>query len=256
MDLKQNKLSKAEWESIEVSVPEHEKKILKLIVDGYHDPNVRFNETQSLNSYIQFDGTPELDHLLYKKYFEEKMMKPIKKYGTGTVMEQFSSSMKLGKLKKLKSGEVIRLGNLEQNIEINKSRIFEFVLIELYTDLLKYVNTRKQKYAFYLYTLIQLKRASISHINVFVMELIDYTIQYVNSFTKVSEIITNAYSFIEQNKHILKYEDRALFNIKRNYSLFVNVYIQNRHLPRKKRSLFQSYCYILHPLVLVKPYHR
>jgi hypothetical protein len=211
MDLKQNKLSKAEWESIEISVPEHEKKILKLIVDGYHDPNVRFNETQSLNSYIHFAGTPEQDHLLYKKYFEEKMMKPIKKYGSGTVMEQFSSSMTPGKLKKLKSGEVIRLGNLEQNIEINKSRIFEFVLIELYTDLLKYVNTRKQKYAFYLYTLIQLKRASISHINIFVMELIDYTIQYVNSFTKVSEIITNAYSFIEQNKHILKYEDRALF---------------------------------------------
>ena len=47
MDLKQNKLSKTEWESIEKSVDDDEKKILKLIVDGYTDVNARYNETQS-----------------------------------------------------------------------------------------------------------------------------------------------------------------------------------------------------------------
>jgi len=203
MDLKQNKLTKAEWESIEISVPDHEKKILKLIIDGYENPNIRFNETQSLNTYIRFEATNEMDYYLYQKYFEEPMMRASKLYADGTVMDDFKISILSGKLKKLRSGEQIKLGNLEQNIEKNKLKIFEYMLIELYTYLLKYVNNRKNKYAFYLYTLIQLKKSTILNINKYVMELVDYTIDYVNSFTKMDEIITNAYNFIEQNKYLL-----------------------------------------------------
>ena len=45
MDLKQNKLSKTEWESIEKTVDVEEKKILKMLMAGYDDVNVRYNET-------------------------------------------------------------------------------------------------------------------------------------------------------------------------------------------------------------------
>ena len=69
MDLKQNKLSKTEWESIEKSVDESEKKILGMIIAGYTDVNVKYNETQSLNTYIKFDQTNEMDYFLYKKYY-------------------------------------------------------------------------------------------------------------------------------------------------------------------------------------------
>tara|TARA_B100000902_G_scaffold44624_1_gene52244 strand:- start:1186 stop:3696 length:2511 start_codon:yes stop_codon:yes gene_type:complete len=211
MDLKQNKLTKAEWESIEISVPDNEKQILKMIIDGYENPNIRFNQAQSLNSYIHLDVSNELDYYLYQKYFEQLMISVISKYASGTRMEDFSLSIKTGKLRKLRSGEQIKITNLEQNIEKNKAKIFEYTLIELYTYLLKYVNNRKQKYAFYLYTLIQLKKSSIFKINECVLELINYTIDYVNEFTKLGEIITNAYDFIEQNKYLLKYEDRTLF---------------------------------------------
>ena len=39
MDLQQNKLSKAEWESIEIPSSEDEKNILKLIIKGFHNVN-------------------------------------------------------------------------------------------------------------------------------------------------------------------------------------------------------------------------
>ena len=68
MDLKQNKLTKAEWESIEISVPDNEKQILKMIIDGYENPNIRFNQAQSLNSYIHLDVSNELDYYLYQKF--------------------------------------------------------------------------------------------------------------------------------------------------------------------------------------------
>ena len=137
MDLKQNKLTKAEWESIEISVPDNEKQILKMIIDGYENPNIRFNQAQSLNSYIHLDVSNELDYYLYQKYFEQLMISVISKYASGTTMEDFSLSNKTGKLRKLRSGEQIKITNLEQNIEKNKAKIFEYTLIELYTYLLK-----------------------------------------------------------------------------------------------------------------------
>lgn len=216
MDLKQNKLSKTEWESIEKSVDNNEKKILKLIVDGYADVNIRFNETQSLNTYIRFDQTTEMDYFLYKKYFEASMTTSLGKYTDGTPLGKYECKLNSGKLKKLKSGEMIKLNNLEQNIELNKSGIFEFLLIDLYTGLVKQLKKKKRNYAFYLYTIIQLRKAQITNINRYVLDLINYAIEYVNSLTQLSNIITNAYEFIEQNKYLLKYEDRTLFKHQRD----------------------------------------
>ena len=216
MDLKQNKLSKTEWESIEKSVDDDEKKILKLIVDGYADVNIRFNETQSLNNYIRFDPSIEMDYFLYKKYFEASMTTSLGKYTDGTPLGEYECKLNSGKLKKLKNSETIRLNNLEKNIELNKSGIFEFLLIDLYTGLVKQLQKKKRNYAFYLYTIIQLRKAQITNINRYVLDLINYAIEYVNSLTQLSNIITNAYEFIEQNKYLLKYEDRTLFKHQRD----------------------------------------
>ena len=48
MDLQQNKLTKAEWESIEIPSTEEEKNIFKLIIKGFHDVNIKENETLSI----------------------------------------------------------------------------------------------------------------------------------------------------------------------------------------------------------------
>ena len=216
MDLKQNKLSKTEWESIEKLVGDSEKKILSMIVAGYDNVNIRYNDTKTLNAYIRFDASNEMDYFLFKKYFEQDMMKVISKYGKDTPLASYSCSLNRGKLKKIKSGESIRLNNLDNKIKLDTQFIFEFVLVELFVELVKQSNKRKTNYAFYLYTIIQLKQASIANINVYVLDLLNYTIDYVVSFTNTSEIITNAYNFIEQNKYLLKYEDKQLFKHQRD----------------------------------------
>ena len=42
MDLCQNKLSKQEWEALEIPVSSSEMEILKLIKNGYNNLNIRF----------------------------------------------------------------------------------------------------------------------------------------------------------------------------------------------------------------------
>jgi hypothetical protein len=73
MDLDQQKLSKSEWNNIEVPVSETEQKILGIIVDGYLDVNLRKNDTTSLLAYMKIEHTVAIEQELYKKYFEPKI---------------------------------------------------------------------------------------------------------------------------------------------------------------------------------------
>jgi len=213
MDLTQNKLTRAEWETIEVPVSPLEKQILTMIMNGYKNVNIRSNETHSLFSFTKVEKTQEIEYFLYKKYFDDKFQEMIKKYGKGTPLEKFTipSNFIGNELKSLKSADTIRIQNLDNNIQVNKSTIFEYLLLDLCKDLLKQIIKKKQKYAFYLYTLLQLKKASIPNINKYVLMIIDGAIQYAIGLTKTSEIITNAYEFIEKNNYLLKYEDKMLF---------------------------------------------
>jgi hypothetical protein len=213
MDFTQNKLTRSEWESLEIPVSQEEKQILTMIMNGFHNTNIHFNASLSLFSFAKIERTPEIEYLLYKKYFEDFIITTIKKYGKNMPIEKYAlvGAFSGGELKTLKSADSIRIQNLDNNIQVNKTIIFEFLLLDLWKELVKQVSKQKQKYAFYLYTLLQLKKASISYINTYVITIIDETLSHVNSFTKTSEIITNSYEFIEKNSYLLKYEDKTLF---------------------------------------------
>lgn len=71
MDLKQTKLTKSEWMNIEIPVSDQEKSILQLIIDGYHDVNLRRNDNVSLLSHMKMEYSPEIEKQLYKQYFEK-----------------------------------------------------------------------------------------------------------------------------------------------------------------------------------------
>lgn len=184
-----------------------------MIVKGYDELNIHTNDTQSMYSFIKVEQTPEIEYFLYKKYFQQEVDTIIKKYCKDTPIAKFTSKSLFsgGELKTMKSADSIRLQNLENNIQQNKQVIFEYLLLDLTKDMVSQVSKRKQKYAFYLYTILQLKKATIRNLNQYVLAFVDTCVEYVNSFTKTSEIITNAYEFIEKNAHLLKYEDRTLF---------------------------------------------
>uniref|UniRef100_A0A6C0H2M6 Uncharacterized protein n=1 Tax=viral metagenome TaxID=1070528 RepID=A0A6C0H2M6_9ZZZZ len=213
MDLTQRKLTRAEWESIEVPVSPQEKQILQMISKGYKNINIRTNDTQSMLSFIKIESTPEMEYFLYKKYFEDEIKTMIKKYAKETPIETYSFTGHQGvaAIKSLKTADSIRLQNLDNNIQLNKANIFEYLMMDLCKELMKHIYKRKQKYAFYLYTLLQLKKATIRDINQFIINFVDTVIEYAESLTKISEIITNAYEFIEKNTYLLKYEDKTLF---------------------------------------------
>ena len=68
MDLNQRKLSKSEWESIEIPVSKTEIDILNMIVKGFHDVNIKINNNNSIFSYLKIEFSEKMENYLFNKY--------------------------------------------------------------------------------------------------------------------------------------------------------------------------------------------
>ena len=61
VNLDQVKLTKSEWDSIEVPVSDAEKDVLKMIRDGYRDTNIRHNATLSLLGFLKLSNNESME---------------------------------------------------------------------------------------------------------------------------------------------------------------------------------------------------
>ena len=209
MDLTQKKLSKSEWLNIEVPFPESEKKILQLIIDGYNNVNISVNNSLSLIHVMKLEVCATGIHeYFYKTYFEELIKKTIEKYP----MQEFKyESPNEAKKILLKKAHIMRINNMNSRLEGKKGIIIEYILIDNITLLFKYMHNSSDKYAFYLYTIIQIRKAHISDVNKYVLDFIDKIIALVLPKVKMQDVINQAYIFIEKNPSILKYQDITLY---------------------------------------------
>ena len=77
--LEQTKLTKTEWDSIEIPISQEEKKILYLIKRGYDNINIIENDILSLISYLKIEKTDIMETTLFKVYFKDIIDKQFKK---------------------------------------------------------------------------------------------------------------------------------------------------------------------------------
>jgi len=249
MDFTQSKLSKAEWESIETPVSETEKKILRVIMNGYDSLNIRYNDNQSMLQLLHMSSQdiPQIDSYFWKEYFDACVHKTIqtlcklrdakkkskKSDSISTTPKQpdiqFIEIIETWKeknippvnMKKLKKADLIRLQNMAENIHIQKEYIFEFLLIDFCEKIILSLVNKTSEYGFYLYTLLQLKMTSIPNINKYVLMFVDLITSIAMEKTNIKEVFAHSYEFIEKNKYLLKYSDVSLFNHQKQlFSLF------------------------------------
>jgi len=227
--LLQNKLSKAEWISIEEPVSESEKPVLSLIRDGYENINTRINRTTTLFSITKLDPNPENDLFLFNKYFKQEIQNIIEKYGNKNQhFVTFLSKINSTSLKKLKSMDMIRIQNLDTNIQNQKTNIFEFILIDFCKKICKSIK-KTTDYALYLYSMIQWKKNTIPNMNSVVSIFMDAVILYGKSYISLESIFKNAYSIIEKNPYLFQYEDLTLFSHQKELFSFCE---QNKDTPK------------------------
>jgi hypothetical protein len=208
MDLSQQKLTKEEWDALEVPIHQEEKVILKMIIDGFTDVNIVENETMSIMNYMKiYENEDFYMDWLFKQYFKETVDKYCKKYDY-----EFTYTPFVRKLKKIKSSEQIRLRNFDKKLADNKLFIFEYILL----DFIKKISKKNDKHSFYFYTMTRILNTKIKLLNKHI--LLFCTNVLSKHITNISRknLIKKSYDFIEKNKYLTKYEDKQLYLHQKN----------------------------------------
>ena len=231
MDLKQTKLSKAEWMNIEIPVSDGEKRVLQLIVDGYADVNIRRNDNISLFAFAKIEYTPEIETHLYKQYYEKDITEMRRKWLTSPATN--ASSVKATKAPVLKGADMIRIKSIDAKLNAANTsssgvtNIYENLLVQFCQEILSSLASAStsasatDNYAFYLYTILQLKKSTIPLVNRHVVAFVDEVIGFAKDRINMRNVFYRSYEYIEKNPHLLKYEDASLFtHQKQLFSIF------------------------------------
>ena len=201
MDLTQKKLSKAEWEAIEVPLPASEKEILQLVKNGYNNVNIKQNNALSLLMFMKITKDFTLYHAyFYTLYFKKLIDNLTKKYS----FPSLPRDKKIAKVK-LKTADKIRIENSSTKLAAIKEKIYEFILLDIVKKL------GKKRKPLYYYTLHQLMKNSIDHLNTYVVSFIKLVLAHLAEDIASKQIIKNATKYMERNDILSKWADMRLY---------------------------------------------
>lgn len=213
MDLKQRKLSKAEWQSLEILVPDYEMEVLNLIINGFNDVNIKYNKNVSLFGHLKMEYSEKMEEYLYVTYFSEKINTLITTYSLDFLEIKANANITI------KKADQIRLSKLD----IEKANIYELILIkELELLLQMRFKTHIQRLAigccsrtnftYHYFTLHKLIKYHIGRINRFIKEIVLQVLKEFERFIHLPEVIQNSAQYIEKNTNLLKYDDIMLYD--------------------------------------------
>ena len=212
MDLTQRKLTKAEWEGIEVPVNAKEQEILELMKKGYHDVMIKYNKTHSLLSHSRITATPAVHLFMYEKYFEKGMKKMCKKF-------ELNFEVKKSKKVVLKKADQFRINNVDSSILRDQENIYEFIILHFITNILK--NQKSPTGTFYLYTMNRMRQLAVKDKNEYIEQFAELIWEHFQSKINIVDLIRQGKDLIESNKYLSKNRDIQLYDHqKKLYTLF------------------------------------
>jgi hypothetical protein len=227
MDLKQTKLSRSEWNSIEVPVTSDERNVLQLIIDGYDNVRIFRNTHKSLSTYMKIESTPVLVDYLYNQYFKSDIQTIIDSYlDKGVSVAGLDKFLKHVKPTiKISTSDTIRISkNTPSELKLN-NLVYEYVLLMHIKQLLRnHKKSRKQgisretrhnyitTHTYHYFTLYKLLQNRVLNLNQHIVNLCELFINHFEPTISHQLIIKNAVEFIEQNANILAYEDSTLYS--------------------------------------------
>ena len=208
MDLKQRKLNKSEWDSIEIAVSKSEMDILNMIMKGYDDVNIKINNNNSIFTFLKIEYSEKMEGYLFNKYLRLRSDKIEEQ------MIQYYSEYKKSKLDsdvKINSADKVRLERFDEE-SLQKNDIYELVLLQHLEKLLEYKKQNNIKlFHYHYYTLYKLIRNNITRLNRHLSDIVYKILNIFEEQIDKSIIIQYALEFIEKNDNLLKYGDLVLY---------------------------------------------
>ena len=85
MDLQQRKLTKSEWDSIEMPLPKEEVEVLELIVNGYDNVEIKYNKRLNILGFLKMKSSQELEDYVFSRYLLPVWLSIKDKYDLPTI---------------------------------------------------------------------------------------------------------------------------------------------------------------------------
>ena len=210
MELSQTKLTKSEWDGIEIPLAETEVNVLNLLVSGYHDVNVRINHHNSLFTFLKIEYSEKMEDYLFNKYFRQEIVNMISKYNV-----DFIDISNINENVQIKSADKIRLERNDAT-NIKKSKIYEHILFNEVNYILKSKYGRsspsEKDFIVHYYTLHKLIRNNIVKMNRHVVNIVNTVLNKYLDDIEIIKLIEYGVLCIEKNDSILKYGDMVLYD--------------------------------------------
>ena len=217
----QVKLTGEEWNGVEIMEPEEEMRILKLIIDGFHDVNHVFNAHLSLMTRLKITATPEMEDYIFDEYFRKRVeciIATLEKSlpgcsdGGGATFKIHAKSKKT-----LKKVDLMRIQNMNTTFggsgDTYDHHIMETIeaMIIAKTATETGAATGANEWMKHYYTLKLMLQKSVIGINTHIIGFAKYIISLFSGDVHVIGFLRNAYRFIEQNEAVFKYADFQLY---------------------------------------------
>ena len=136
MDLRQRKLNRSEWESIEIPVSPSEIEILELIIKGYHDVTIKINNNNSLFTFLKIEFSDKMEDYIYNRYLRKRgdcIEAKLKEIDATYVCMDLDINIKP------KSIDKLRLDRFDdETIKSKFGDIYEFILLDQMDNLVIY----------------------------------------------------------------------------------------------------------------------
>ena len=219
MDLTQRRLSRNEWEAIEVPVTEEDLRVGRMLLEAAHAPGLRRNRALSLSAYLQIARTPATSHHFWTEYLQPELAT-----GQGGCARSaparhgFAQVLRKGRAPTLRSADRIRLRNAGQTLRLPGKResIFEFVLIDLIKAVYHArVHGAPRDWLAPYYALRTLRTRSVANLHETLVAGIDEMVTELDNEVCTKELVLHASSVIERNDALLRHADDQLFEHQR-----------------------------------------
>jgi hypothetical protein len=208
MDLKQRKLNRSEWNSIEVSVSKSEIDVLNMIIKGYHDVNIKINNNNSIFTFLKIEYSEKMEDYIYNKYLRERSDRIENELKTINLEYK---KMKIDSETKLNSADKVRLERFDEN-SLKKNDIYEYTLLTHMEQIIYNKKTaNKKSLHFHYFTLYKLIRNNIVKLNRHIKEFASRILTSFENDIDKAIIIENGVEIIEKNESLLRYGDLTLY---------------------------------------------
>lgn len=228
MDLNQIKLSKAEWDSIEVPVSYQEKKILSMIQKGYNNINISHNDTLSLLGFLKVKESDSMHFHIFETQLLDNLKNIIKHYekelddvdddsyinDIKTQLQVYSKKPK--KTKPISKADSLRLTNSAKTLgNIDKDEIFEFILVDEMRKALNVLTSdvyEQKAILAPIYTINTLVKYNIYGVNPILLSFMKWFANDLKKGIHSKFIVASANSIFENNQRLLKYASQTLYS--------------------------------------------